>query len=208
MRIDTEQIRADFLAIRPQLEITAEAIEVHLKDVLKDANAIDRITCRVKGESSFVNKVTNMDSTGKPKYNVPMKEIQDFIGARIIVYYKSDVEDVAKIISNRFNFVEEHRFVPEDVSAFGYEGVHFICFIPNFIMPNEKSPLLPDFFELQIKTLYQHAWSQSQHGLGYKPYTVLSNEEKRKLAFISAQSWGADTILDEIIRKQKNLTTT
>jgi ppGpp synthetase/RelA/SpoT-type nucleotidyltranferase len=63
--------------------------------------------------------------------------------------------------------------------------------------------LIPDFFELQIKTLYQHAWSQAEHGLGYKPETPLSNEEQRKLAFIAAQSWGADTILAELVDSKK-----
>lgn len=87
---------------------------------------------------------------------------------------------------------------------FGYEGLHFVCFIPNTIYSDHKcNPLIPDFFELQIKTLYQHAWSQAEHGLGYKPETPLSNEEQRKLAFIAAQSWGADTILAELVDSKK-----
>jgi putative GTP pyrophosphokinase len=56
------------------------------------------------------------------------------------------------------------------------------------------------FFELQIKTLFQHAWSEAEHDLGYKPATVLSSDQKRRLAFTAAQAWGADQIFDELYR--------
>lgn len=205
MTFNVEQVRTDFRSIKQQLDKIAVLLEEHLKEVFKEMPSIDRITCRVKGEDSFINKVSNKDSSSNFKYEVPMKEIQDFLGARIIVYYKNDAENVAKMIPGRFNTVEENRFVPEDVSSFGYEGVHFMCFIPNFLLPNEKNPLLPDFFELQIKTLYQHAWSQANHGLGYKPGTSLTEDEKRRLAFVAAQSWGADSILSELYKAKTNI---
>ena len=57
------------------------------------------------------------------------------------------------------------------------------------------------FFELQIKTLFQNAWSEANHDLGYKPERELSKDEKRKIAFTSAQAWGADMIFDELSDK-------
>lgn len=92
--------------------------------------------------------------------------------------------------------------VPDDATKFGYEGFHIICFIPNTISSSKENPLVNDFFELQIKTLYQHAWSQAEHGLGYKPGTVLSSDQKRNFAFIAAQSWGADKALTELVTGQ------
>jgi putative GTP pyrophosphokinase len=65
--------------------------------------------------------------------------------------------------------------------------------------------LMPDFFELQIKTLFQHAWSEADHDLGYKPgSTPLNSEEKRKLAYTSAQAWGADHMFDELFRARSS----
>ena len=51
---------------------------------------------------------------------------------------------------------------------------------------------VPDFFELQIKTLFQHAWSEADHDLGYKPgSTPLTSDEKRKLAYTSSPGMGS-----------------
>jgi putative GTP pyrophosphokinase len=185
------------------LKDIASKIETQLLEIFAGTEHIDRIGCRIKAEKSFLDKTLKQEN-GVFKYQTPLKEIQDLIGARVIVYYKTDVETVVQIIKRFFNTVEKNKVVPDDVMKFGYEGLHFVCFIPNTIYSDHKSnPLIPDFFELQIKTLYQHAWSQAEHGLGYKPETPLSDEEQRKLAFIAAQSWGADTILAELVDSKK-----
>ena len=198
MRSDYSQIQADIQSINDTLEIIAKKIEENLIDYFKDTHHIDRISCRVKTEESFLGKALK-EENGVLKYLQPLKEIQDMIGARIVIYYKSDLEAVKKIIEQFFYSVEETKYVPDDVTKFGYEGFHYICFIPSPIFSAHKTnPLIPDFFELQIKTLYQHAWSQANHGLGYKPGSVMTYEEERKLAFLAAQSWGADQILHEL----------
>lgn len=201
MRPDFDQIKADFGSIRSDLESIAENISEHLNEILEGIEHIDKISCRVKTENSFMDKVLKTNKDGSLRYQIPLKEIQDFIGARIVVYYKTDIDKIMEIVKEYFNRVESNQIVPDDVSKFGYEGHHLICFIPNFIYnANHKAnSLIPDFFELQIKTLYQHAWSQSNHGLGYKPGGALTVEEQRKLAFIAAQSWGADNMLVDLI---------
>ena len=50
----------------------------------------------------------------------------------------------------------------------------------------------PTFFELHIKTLFQHAWSEAEHDLSYKPSFTLTRQQKRLVAFTEAQAWGAD----------------
>jgi putative GTP pyrophosphokinase len=203
MRTDFEIIKANFISIVPILKEIANKIQENLVEIFDGVEHIDRIGCRVKAEQSFLDK-TLKNINGKVKYENPIQEIQDLIGARIVVYYKSDVDFIVTEIKKYYQTVEQNKIVPDDVMKFGYEGLHLICFIPNAIYSSHKmNKLIPDFFELQIKTLYQHAWSQAEHGLGYKTETPLSYEEERKLAFISAQSWGADTMLQELFNTQK-----
>lgn len=115
------------------------------------------------------------------------------------MYYKQTADKIFDYLSKYLNVVERTRIIPDEPSKFGYEGLHLVCFISPIIFNKYKGEhLLPDFFELQIKTLYQHAWGQAEHGLGYKPGVKLNTDEKRKLAFIAAQSWGADEILFDL----------
>ena len=61
---------------------------------------------------------------------------------------------------------------------------------------------MPEFFELQVKTLFQHAWAEANHDLGYKPEgKELDQESKRLLAYASAQAWGADRVFDELFQE-------
>jgi len=202
MSHNRKDLRKEFKEVQPLLQKISDKLERFLSELFSEVHHIDRIGSRIKAEESYLNKAMKKVEE-KEKYEIPLKEIQDLIGARIVIYYKTDVDAVADLIKKHFDFVEENRFVPDDVSKFGYEGVHYICMIPNTIYSDHKANLLvPEFFELQIKTLYQHAWSQAEHGLGYKPGAKLSFDEERKLAFIAAQSWGADSILDELARKK------
>jgi putative GTP pyrophosphokinase len=61
--------------------------------------------------------------------------------------------------------------------------------------------VVPKFFELQIKTLYQHAFSEASHDLAYKPNVELTRDQKRKVAYTSAQSWGADMVFSELFKE-------
>lgn len=204
MRTDIEQIVQDFDSIRSDLENLASNLRLEIKEQLKELERVDKISARVKSTKSFKEKACKEEQDGKPKYAEPLKEIQDMIGLRIVVYYEDDFEQIMKIVEPYFNRVEKRRITPDDEAEFGYEGLHYIFFIPeHHLGPYRDKPIIPNFFELQIKTLFQHAWAQAGHGLGYKPKCEFTRDLKRKLAFVAAQSWGADQILTELFRKSK-----
>jgi putative GTP pyrophosphokinase len=145
---------------------------------------------------------------GKLKYSEPLRQIQDQIGARIVTFYRSDVSAVDLVVQRYFRPIESRDVVPDSEWEFGYFGRHHILLIPlDVIDASIDKAMMPEFFELQIKTLFQHAWSEANHDLGYKPGgSPLSSDAKRRLAFTSAQAWGADLIFDELFRESEGLT--
>lgn len=181
------------------LEPLADLLEVHLREQLEGVRRIDRIQTRAKAVDRFVAKATK-EVDGTKKYSDPFSQIQDQIGARIIVFYLSDVEIVSERISRYFKHIEKRDLVPESESEFGYFGLHYVLRIPTDVFdPSWDKDLIPEFFELQIKTLFQHAWSEANHDLGYKSFNgELSPNDIRKMAWASAQAWGADQIFDEL----------
>jgi putative GTP pyrophosphokinase len=184
--------------LQPLAESLAELITEHLSGEAR----IDRIGARAKSVEKFVQKSRNTTNDGSLKYDTPLEQIQDQVGARVIVFYKSDVDRVRAVLMRYFRPIETKDLVPLSEWEFGYFGWHAVCLFPDeLIIPEWPKNLVPKFFELQIKTLFQHAWSEANHDLGYKPERGdVTTEHKRMLAYASAQAWGADRVFDELSR--------
>ena len=177
----------------------ASALEELIKSHVRDENRIDRVSARAKSLDRFVAKASKLNDDGTPRYSDPYLQIQDQIGARVVVYYRHDVDRLSEVLMKYFRPIEEQLIVPDSEWEFGYFGLHYVLVLPNDVIP--KAIALhdaPGFFELQIKTLFQHAWSEANHDLGYKPETPLNGDQKRLLAYTSAQAWGADRAFGEL----------
>ena len=177
-------------------------LQEYLDTSFKGVERIDRIVTRAKTIDRFMVKAKNQID-GKDKYSNPLRQIQDQIGARIITFYLSDVERVAEVAVKYFRHIQKLDIVPDSESEFGYFGKHFIMFLPNDVFkPEIKRDDAPTFFELQIKTLFQHAWAEANHDLGYKAESEISPGDNRKIAFTSAQAWGADMIFEGLLSQR------
>lgn len=180
------------------LKPIAEKIQEKLIDELKGIPRIDRISARAKDPERFINKALKIEN-GKKKYSNPLLQIQDQVGARVIVFYLEDVSVIEKEIEGYYRPIEKKNLVPESDSEFGYFGKHYVLKIPEDVISDDYDfNNIPKFFELQVKTLFQHAWSEANHDLGYKPEHKLDSYKKRQLAFTAAQAWGADQIFSEL----------
>lgn len=181
------------------LEEIARRIQLQLHDYLRAEQRIDRISARPKSLDRFLKKAEAI-SDGKPKYSDPIHQIQDQVGARVITFYLSDINRIEHAIMKYYRPVEAKVLVPDHEWKFGYFGHHFILLAPSDVLdrswPKEH---VPEFFELQIRTLFQHAWSEANHDLGYKSSSApLKSDSERKLAYTAAQAWGADQMFNEL----------
>lgn len=181
----------------------AKGMDDYLHGLLSGEPRIDRISARAKSVDRFLKKAA-ANVGNRPKYTEPLDQIQDQVGARIVVFYKSDVDRIDKLVKRYFTAIEYRKVVPDSESEFGYFGHHLVLVVPTDVVEDDMDKtMLPGFFELQIKTLFQHAWSEADHDLGYKPGDVpLTAEQKRLVAFTSAQAWGADHMFEQLFNER------
>ena len=184
--IDQYRARLDLL------EELKEALEAEVHEVLANVDHIDRIYFRVKEPDSFVKKAT--DPGNDPAYEDPLAEIEDQVAGRIMVFFTRDIPIVQERLQGTFTLVERRYRRPDRDEEFGYECHHLICVIPPHLKPAgwDARDDVPDSFELQIRTLFMHAYAEPQHDIAYKGPGDLPSNVKKELAWIAASAWGAD----------------
>lgn len=153
-----ENSRDDFLKLGDTVhELMADAIEeadLHIMEIQH----------RVKTEKSLAGKLERKGD----RYN-SLDDLTDILGCRIICFFDDEVDKIGKIVEDLFvidweNSVDKRATLRPD--AFGYLSLHYICSL-------EKGKGYPDEicgrkFEIQIRTVLQHAWAAINHDLGYK----------------------------------------
>jgi GTP pyrophosphokinase len=182
----------------PMLEALRNSLEKETRDALSECEHIDRVSYRVKSAESFEAKAT--DPHKEPPYGDPLVEVEDQVAGRVIVFFLADLGSVHDRIARTFTTVEESQRRPKRDEEFGYESNHMICIIPPHLKPTgwEKRQDLPTTFELQVRTIFMHAYAEPQHDVAYKGPSDLPRDVRRELAWIAASAWGADRALERV----------
>lgn len=197
--IAQDKILEEYKKKHSTLKEYAQKLEQYLYDIVEEYPRIDRVTCRAKSPESFIIKAFKTEETGELKYNDPLNQVQDQLGARIVTYYLYDINEICNLVEDYFGPIESQKKQPDAHDRFGYDGQHYILLWPEDVyIEGPSKEHRPKLFELQIKTLFQHAWSEADHDLGYKNDEELTWEQRRKIAFTAAQAWGADNIFNEL----------
>lgn len=85
-----------------------EEFKIYMNDLLpkifNDTNIkIKEIKLRIKGKDNITEKIIRKSKDyQKPKLYKSISDITDIIGARIVVYLKDDIDNVAAIIKQEF----------------------------------------------------------------------------------------------------------
>jgi ppGpp synthetase/RelA/SpoT-type nucleotidyltranferase len=147
--------------------LTEEGIRVH------------SISRRVKDKESVQRKLAS-----KADRYSNVKSLTDLLGLRIITYFPDEVDVVASVIEREFaidreNSVDKRAILDPD--RFGYLSLHYIASL------DSQRASLTEYkrfaglkFELQIRSILQHAWAEINHSLGYKSEAVLPKELRRR----------------------------
>ena len=152
---------------------------------------ISNMSVRIKTEEALRNKVMY-----KNKYN-HLDEITDILGVRIITLFETDIDTILDLLENTFEvceIVDKRKKERTNRIEFGYNSLHVIVkFTDSRCQLVEYQKYQDIRFEVQIRTVLQHAWAEVEHGLGYKSFYEPPMTVKRKLNRLAA----ALEILDE-----------
>lgn len=189
------------------LALLAQKLAEQTSEALRGVRHVDRISFRVKTSESFAEKAAKpADDTlppdeWTPKYNDPWTEIEDQVAGRVLTFFRDDLQVVGQALVERFGAVERVVKEPKGPKESDYESEHYVFTIAEHHKPEGwgVDPDMPTTFELQVRTLFMHAWAEPQHDLGYKS-DGLQDDMKRELAWIAASSWGADRTLNDVAR--------
>lgn len=160
----------------------ARRIESLCRDLLDQKHiSFHAIEVRAKSVESFLEKAAR---PGK-SYSDPLQQITDQVGARIIIYYPSDVDEVCSLLRGQF-IVDEASSVDKrsELAAdqFGYSSVHLLCQLSASRSDLvEWSMFTSILFEVQVRTVLQHAWASISHALEYKQEADVPPQFKRRL---------------------------
>lgn len=161
----SEKIIEEFRRNKPMYERLGEIVESLLRDVANSTGVrVMAIEGRVKTEESLKGKLTRKGD----KYRA-LTDITDVYGARVICFFSDDVDKFAAEASKIFVVDEENSVDKRAVlspDAFGYLSLHFVYSLPK--NAGYENDLCEIRFEVQIRSLLQHAWAEMQHDMGYK----------------------------------------
>lgn len=155
---------------RPVFAKMQETIPAQVRSLFEEAGiVVASIESRVKEEKSLVGKLELKGA----KYG-SLADITDIFGMRIITFYVDDVDKVASVVERLFeidwdNSVDKRKI--HEVDRFGYMSLHYICRHPDF----------PYRFEVQMRTILQHAWANMNHDTGYKTDVEVPVEYMRNM---------------------------
>lgn len=186
--------------VLPKHRALTESVVTIIQNLLKNKGVeYLSVTGRTKDKVSVLEKIK------RKNYKDPQIQLTDLTGIRVITYLESDISRVSEIIESTFR-VDIDNSLNQDkrlnVNQIGYRSVHFVCDLGDVRarLP-EFSGLLGLKFEIQVRTVLQHAWAELAHDRNYKFNSTLPKDIERSLYLYAGMLEIADRGFDELSRK-------
>lgn len=190
------------------VDLRAE-VEVILREALNENEIVfHSIESRVKSTESFREKAA------RDKYSDPVNEITDLTGIRIITLFEKEIHQISDIIKDLFKIDyqrSEDKSDLLDADKMGYKSIHYIAELSQEKISQTKLESFAGLkFEIQIRSILQHAWAEIEHDRNYKFQGHLPKHLQRRFYALAGMLEIADrefnTLSEEVEkhRQQKN----
>lgn len=146
---------------------------------------VHSITQRCKARQSLARKLSKPDKN----YQV-LAEVTDLAAIRVTTYFADDVDRVAKLIEQTFKIDESNSIdkrLTLDPDRFGYQSIHYVAELGEGRYKFVEYKRFAQFkFEIQIRSILQHAWAEIEHDLGYKSAGGVPREIRRRFSRVAS----------------------
>lgn len=191
MSFSVDEILKNWEKDEPKYIELGKAIQATLKNAIFESGMYADITFRTKEAISMLKKLKKRNEKESFSYN----DMTDKLGIRIICNYQEDISVIQQIIESSFHV---HKFdnKGEDMkhNVLDYTSYHYDLIFKS----NENEAINNLIFELQLRTINQHAWACTAHELSYKQDIELPKEFKRKVYRLLALYEIADNELSSV----------
>ncbi len=202
-------IKSDYEKKTKELNVVANSIFELLSDIPK----VHSVKKRLKEPEHLIEKIIRkkiIDKRVKININTYTEKIQDLIGIRVLHLLKEDwieihnqineIFDVKEIVANLRKGDDEELIKHYKINGCkikikdsGYRSIHYI-------IKHSQGKRINSFVEIQVRTIFEEAWSEIDHRLRY-PYKVDNLELKKMLLMLNRISGIGDELASLINSK-------
>ncbi len=189
------ELKAEIRELTDKYARLEPVVDKIIKDIFPRRNyPMLHITHRLKTQKSIMGKLERRADEYSSIY-----EMNDILGFRVICYFPEDIDLIGDMICDNFridNSMTHDKRALIAPTSFGYLSLHYTCALPEDKGYSEE--LCGLWFEVQIRTILQHAWAEIEHDLGYKTEFGIPRAIRRKFSRAASLLETADFLFEEI----------
>ncbi|MDP1829659.1 MAG: hypothetical protein Q8L48_40715 [Archangium sp.] len=157
---------------RAALSAVGTRLDAELRELLaKSGVPVQFVTWRLKTPASLAHKLARPEKTYRQLWDVT-----DLVALRVATYFEDHLEQVSRLIEQHFRVDFTHS--ADKTKPAGYRSIHYVCSLAG-------APHADFRFEIQLRTVLQHAWAEVEHDLGYKVDDAMPEAIRRRFSRVA-----------------------
>ncbi|MDP8202697.1 MAG: hypothetical protein P9M11_11240 [Candidatus Tenebribacter burtonii] len=179
MSIDIKNITESWEKDKLKFEKLGKLVYPFIKSNITEFEILPEISFRTKELLSIIKKIKRKLKSKTYSYS----SLNDKLGIRIICSFQEEME-LIDIFIRKYFIIKRVEYKKEELNfdTLGYISNHYDVSINNSIDQFKKhSKYKTLIFEIQVRTLNQHAWSNAAHALSYKQDSMLPDKLNRRI---------------------------
>ena len=184
MRKDFDEEYAHAVKLLPRF---GQSLESLLEQLLTGKGIrFHRVNHRVKSKDSAERKMARPRKGATDSGPRTLESLTDLLGVRVVTYFRNEIENVAEVMRSEFvidweNSIDKRTAM--DADRFGYLSMHYVAQLkPDRTALAEYQNYDGIKFEIQVRSILQHAWAEMEHDLGYKSEAAVPRDFRRRFS--------------------------